>query len=62
MEHSDVRGDIPRPLPVVRELEKAIVVYERTETPFWGYDVSDLLFRFQIFSFSSPYYRVHYSS
>jgi len=34
MEHSDVRGDMPRPLPGILELEKAIVVYGRTETPF----------------------------
>jgi len=28
MEHSNVRGDMSRPLPVVPELEKATVVYE----------------------------------
>jgi len=31
---SDVRGDMPRPLSVVPELGEAIIVYERTETPF----------------------------
>jgi len=40
MEHSDVRGDMPRPLPVVPGLEKAIVVYEKTETSFWDFDVN----------------------
>ena len=62
MEHSDVRGDMPRPLPGILELEKAIVVYGRTETPFWDFDVRDLFFLFQIFTFSSPCYVVHYSS
>ena len=42
MEHSNVRGDMSRPLPVVPELEKATVVYEKTETPFWDFDVSSL--------------------
>jgi len=51
MECSDVRGDMPRPLPVVPELEKATIVYERTETPFWDFDVSYSFFSFQLFSF-----------
>jgi len=62
MEDSDVRGDMPRPLSVVPEFEKAIVVYEKTDTPFWNFDVSELFFIVQIFTFSSPYYVVHYSS
>ena len=51
MECSDVRGDMPRPLPVVPELEKATIVYERTETAFWDFDVSYSFFSFQLFSF-----------
>ncbi|KAK7263797.1 hypothetical protein RJT34_31394 [Clitoria ternatea] len=38
---SDDHGDRPRPLPVIRELKKAAVVYERTETPAWEFDEED---------------------
>jgi len=62
MKCGDVPGDMPRPLSVVPELEKATIVYEMTETPFWDFDVSYSFFSFQLFSFSSPYYVVDYSS
>jgi len=39
--HSDDHGDRPRPLPVIRELKKATVIHERTESPSWDFDVSD---------------------
>ncbi|CAH8384502.1 unnamed protein product [Eruca vesicaria subsp. sativa] len=35
---SDERGDRPRPLPDIPELEKAIDLFERTETPSWDFD------------------------
>ncbi|KAL9295995.1 hypothetical protein ACSQ67_021891 [Phaseolus vulgaris] len=37
----DERGDRPRPLPVVRELKKATVTFERTESPSWDFDEED---------------------
>ncbi|CAJ1978240.1 unnamed protein product [Sphenostylis stenocarpa] len=38
---SDDVGDRPRALPVIRELEKATVIYERTESASWDYDAKD---------------------
>ncbi|KAK7312053.1 hypothetical protein VNO77_35592 [Canavalia gladiata] len=35
---SDDHGDRPRPLPAIRELKKATVIFERTETPSWDFD------------------------
>lgn len=36
--HSDDHGDRPRPLPAVRELNKATSIHERTEAPAWDFD------------------------
>ncbi|KAH1219634.1 hypothetical protein AAZX31_12G001200 [Glycine max] len=38
---SDDHGDRPRPLPVIRELKKATVIHERTESPSWDFDEED---------------------
>ncbi|XP_027355396.1 E3 ubiquitin-protein ligase ORTHRUS 2-like [Abrus precatorius] len=38
---SDDHGDRPRPLPLIRELKKATVIFERTETPSWDFDEED---------------------
>ncbi|CAJ1934050.1 unnamed protein product [Sphenostylis stenocarpa] len=38
---SDDVGDRPRALPVIRELKKATVIYERTESASWDYDAKD---------------------
>lgn len=38
---SDDHGDRPRPLPAIRELKKATVVFERTEAPSWDFDEED---------------------
>ncbi|XP_030967633.1 E3 ubiquitin-protein ligase ORTHRUS 2-like [Quercus lobata] len=35
---SDVHGDRPRPLPVIEELNVAIDITERKESPSWDYD------------------------
>ncbi|XP_057420488.1 E3 ubiquitin-protein ligase ORTHRUS 2-like [Lotus japonicus] len=35
---SDDHGDRPRPLPAVRELNKATGIHERTEAPAWDFD------------------------
>lgn len=35
---SDEHGDQPRPLPTLPELQKAIDIFERTESPSWHYD------------------------
>ena len=37
---SDEHGDRPRPLPDIPELEDAIDLFERNETPSWDFDVS----------------------
>ncbi|KAG2398300.1 E3 ubiquitin-protein ligase ORTHRUS 2 [Vigna angularis] len=44
---SDDRGDRPRPLPVIRELKKATVTFERTESPSWDFDVQDSLWKWK---------------
>ena len=38
--NSDVHGDRPRPLPVIEELNVAIDITGRKESPSWDYDVS----------------------
>ncbi|VVB00233.1 unnamed protein product [Arabis nemorensis] len=38
---SDEHGDRPRPLPDIPELEKAIDLYERKESPSWDFDEAD---------------------
>ncbi|CAH9074010.1 unnamed protein product [Cuscuta epithymum] len=35
---SDDHGDFPRPLPVIPELESAVDVFERSESPSWDYN------------------------
>lgn len=40
---SDEHGDRPRPLPDVPELEEAIDLFERIDTPSWDFDVSSIL-------------------
>ncbi|MCD7457863.1 E3 ubiquitin-protein ligase ORTHRUS 2 [Datura stramonium] len=35
---SDERGDKPRPLPEISELEDALDIFERTHTPSWDYN------------------------
>ncbi|XP_059289297.1 putative E3 ubiquitin-protein ligase ORTHRUS 4 isoform X6 [Lycium ferocissimum] len=35
---SDGHGDKPRPLPEIPELEEALDIFERTDTPSWDYD------------------------
>ncbi|KAM7471582.1 hypothetical protein LguiA_009765 [Lonicera macranthoides] len=35
---SDQHGDRPRPLPVIPELEQAIDIFQRTESPSWDFD------------------------
>lgn len=37
---SDEHGDQPRQLPTLPELQKALDIFERTESPSWDYDVS----------------------
>jgi len=37
---SDVQGDRPRPLPVIKELKNAIDITERKGSPSWDYEVS----------------------
>ncbi|WVZ03543.1 hypothetical protein V8G54_024349 [Vigna mungo] len=44
---SDDRGDRPRPLPVIRELKKATVTFERTESPSWDFDEEDSLWKWK---------------
>ncbi|XP_020214960.1 E3 ubiquitin-protein ligase ORTHRUS 2 [Cajanus cajan] len=44
---SDDHGDRPRPLPVIRELKKATVIFERTETPSWDFDEEDSLWKWK---------------
>ncbi|KAK8537738.1 hypothetical protein V6N12_043886 [Hibiscus sabdariffa] len=38
---SDLHGDRPRPLPVIKELEHASDITERKESPSWGFDEVD---------------------
>ncbi|KAL0886040.1 hypothetical protein Bca101_010023 [Brassica carinata] len=38
---SDEHGDRPRPLPDIPELEDAIDLFERNETPSWDFDEAD---------------------
>ncbi|XP_010549083.1 PREDICTED: E3 ubiquitin-protein ligase ORTHRUS 2-like [Tarenaya hassleriana] len=38
---SDEHGDRPRPLPKIRELKKAINLFERTDSPSWDFDEAD---------------------
>lgn len=37
--YSDDHGDLPRPLPLIKELKHAIDISDRKETPSWDYDV-----------------------
>ncbi|KAG5228023.1 E3 ubiquitin-protein ligase ORTHRUS [Salix suchowensis] len=39
---SDVQGDRPRPLPVIKELKNAIDITERKGSPSWDYDLLDV--------------------
>lgn len=45
MSCSDEDGDRPRPLPDVPELQQAIDIFERKESPSWDYDVSGVFSR-----------------
>ncbi|KDP37905.1 hypothetical protein JCGZ_05344 [Jatropha curcas] len=38
---SDANGDRPRPLPVIKELDKATDITERKESPSWDFDEED---------------------
>ncbi|MBA0621372.1 hypothetical protein Godav_007007 [Gossypium davidsonii] len=38
---SDVHGDCPRPLPAIKELERASDITERKESPSWDFDEAD---------------------
>ncbi|KAJ1388572.1 Zinc finger, RING-type [Sesbania bispinosa] len=38
---SDDRGDRPKPLPFINELQKATTIFERTKSPAWDFDDED---------------------
>jgi len=43
MEHSDDKGDRPRPFPAIFELKNVVALSERKGSPSWDFDVSIFL-------------------
>jgi len=41
---SDLSGDRPRPLPIIKEFKGAIDITERKGDPSWDFDVSGVVY------------------
>ncbi|XP_026412729.1 uncharacterized protein LOC113308475 [Papaver somniferum] len=44
---SDGRGDLPRPLPVIKELKRATNITDRKDSPSWDYDEEDCCWKWK---------------